>query len=211
VDVSIFTPRNKAFSRDCLGIPQEAKVLLFAAHTLGERRKGMSLLIEAIAGLRDVRQLHLLAVGGYSALEGLNIPYLPLGYISNERLLSIVYSAADVCVIPTLQDNLPNIAIESLACGTPVASFRVGGMPEIIRDGSTGLLAAPADIQGLRAAVTRLLEDINLRESMAALCRQTAVEEYSLDIQAQRYLSMYERLTGHVQPEQVGGRAAPVG
>jgi glycosyltransferase involved in cell wall biosynthesis len=196
VDIEAFAPRNRAFARDALGLPQDAKVLLFAGHTVDERRKGFSVLIEALAGLREVQNLHLLSVGGYSALPQMGIPYHPLGYISNERLLSIVYSAADLCVVPTLQDNLPNITIESLACGTPVVGFDVGGMSDVVSDGHTGLLVPLGDSEALRESIRRALANSAALAEMSANCRRTAVEKYSIHRQAQDYLELYESLAG---------------
>lgn len=192
VDLDAFAPRDKAFARDTLGLPQDAKVLLFAGHTVDERRKGFSILLEALAGLREQQNLHLLSVGGFSALPALGIPYHPLGYVSNERLLSIVYSAADLCVVPTLQDNLPNIAIESLACGTPVVGFNVGGMPDIVDHGHTGLLVTLGDSQALRENIQRTLSNPAALADMSANCRRTAVEKYSIQKQARDYLELYE-------------------
>lgn len=199
VDLDAFAPRNRAFARNALGLPQEAKVLLFAAHTIDERRKGFSVLIEALAGLREEKNLHLVAVGGYSVLPHLGIPYHPLGYISNERLLSVVYSAADLCLVPTLQDNLPNIIIESMACGTPVVGFNVGGMPDVVSDGRTGLLVPLGDSQALRENIRRALANSAGLAEMSANCRRTAVEKYSIHRQARDYLKLYESLTGPVE------------
>src|ERR1019366_4607030 len=194
LDVEAFAPRNRAFARDTLGLPQQAKVLLFAAHTVSERRKGFSLLVEALAGLREDPNLFLLAVGGYSAVEQIGIPCCPLGYISNERLLSIVYSAADLCVVPALQETGPMIAIESLACGTPVVGFPAGDMPDIVRPGLTGLLVPLGDSQALREGIRGMLARPEALAEMRLNCRQIAVGEYSLEILARRYISLYETM-----------------
>ena len=198
LDVEAFAPRDRTFAKDALGLPQEAKVLLFAAHTVSERRKGFSLLIKALAGFREDRNVFLLAVGGYSDVEEIGIPCRALGYISNERLLSIVYSAADLCVVPTLQDNLPNIAMESLACGTPVVGFRVGGMPDLVRDGLTGLLVSSGDSLALREGIRDMLACPEALAAMRLHCRRVAVEEYSMCRQAREHLRLYESLgAGH--------------
>jgi glycosyltransferase involved in cell wall biosynthesis len=199
LDVEAFAPRDRAFARDALGLPQEARVLLFAAHAVGERRKGFSLLVEALAGLREDPDLFLLAVGGYSGLEQIGIPCRPLGYISNERLLSIVYSAADMCVVPTLQDNLPNIAIESLACGTPLIGFRVGGMPDIVRDGLTGLLVPLGDSQALREGIRGMLACPEALAEMRFDCRRIAVDDYSVCRKAREHVRLYKSLGARSQ------------
>ena len=194
LDIEAFAPRDRAFARDSLGLPQDAKVLIFAAHTASERRKGFSILVEAIAGLREIPNLHLLSVGGYSELQQLGIPYRPLGYISNQRLLSIVYSAADLCVVPTLQETGPMIAIESLACGTPVIGFPAGDMPDIVRTGLTGLLVPSGDSLALRQGIRGMLACPEALAEMRFKCRQVAVGEYSLEILASRHISLYKSM-----------------
>ena len=196
VDLDAFAPRNKAFARDTLGLPQEANVLLFAAHAVDERRKGFSALMAALGGLREDLNLHLVAVGRYSVSPDMGIPFRSLGYISNERLLSAVYSAADLCVVPTLQDNLPNIAIESLACGTPVVGFNVGGLPDIVDHGHTGLLVPVGNSQALRESIASALANPEALASMGVQCRRSAVEKYSIHRQALDYLTLYQNLDG---------------
>ena len=194
LDLAAFAPRNRAFARDALGIPKDAKVLIFAAHTVSERRKGFPLLVEALAGLRDDPDLFLLSVGGQAAVEQIAIPYRPLGYISNERLLSIVYSAADICVVPTLQDAMPMTVIESLACGTPVIGFPVGCLPDIVRDGMTGRLVPLGNSQALREGIRGMLARPQALAEMRLKCREVAVGEYSLEILARRHTSLYETM-----------------
>lgn len=116
------------------------------------------------------------------------------GYLTGEKQLSWVYSAADVFVLPSLQDNLPNTALEALACGVPVVGFDVGGIPEIVREGETGLLVPAKDVAGLRAAITSVLENKDARVRMAEAGRRYAVENYGLEIQARRYLELYTEL-----------------
>ena len=199
LDVDAFAPRDRGFARDVLGLPRDGKVLLFAAHTVGERRKGFSIIVEAVKDLREVQNVHLLSVGGYSELQQLGIPYCRLGYISNERLLSIVYSAADLCVVPTLQDNLPNIAIESLACGTPLVGFDVGGMPDIVHNDRAGLLFPVGNSQALCEGIRQMLASPGALAEMSARCRQIAVEEYSMQQQARNYVKFYGSLSGGSQ------------
>jgi glycosyltransferase involved in cell wall biosynthesis len=116
------------------------------------------------------------------------------GFVGDERLLSLMYSAADLFVIPSRQDNLPNTVLESLACGLPVVGFDVGGIPEMVRPGVTGLLARSGNIDELGIAIAELLEDDTGRREMALNCRQVAVKEYSLELQASRYVELYRTI-----------------
>ncbi len=120
--------------------------------------------------------------------------YLNLGYVSSGRLKSIAFSAADLFVFPTRADNLPLILQESMACGTPMVSFKVGGVPDLVRHGITGYLATPEDASDLSGGIVQLLEDRELRERMSQNCRAIAVEEYPIKLQARKYIELYENL-----------------
>ena len=194
VDLEEFAPRDRRMSRNVLGIPQNAHVLMFVSDDLTNRRKGFSLLIEALSAMTQYPDLFLVSVGtGQPPMTGC-IPCLHLGHVNNDRWLSLIYSAADVFVIPSLQDNLPNTVLESMACGTPVIGFAVGGISDMIRDGRTGLLVPPQDVAGLRNAMVRLIRDSSARVSMSEESRRIAVDEYSRELQVQRYSELYKSL-----------------
>jgi len=169
-------------------------VILFAADAINIRRKGLHLLLDALRGLQSKGQVLLLSVGRGEApsVEGFSSRHLrPM---DDDERLSSVYSAADIYVAPSEQDNLPNTVLESIACGVPVAAFGVGGIPDVVRPGLTGYLAGAADVAELRAMISRLLERDEERAQMSKTCRKIAVEEYSLEIQAKRYLELYQQL-----------------
>lgn len=194
LDVDIFSPRSAEVGRRALEIPCDASVVLFVAHSVSVQRKGLALLSQALASLHDLPALFLLSLGsGAPDVEG-NIPHLHVGHISQERLLALLYSTADVYVVPSLQDNLPNTVLESLACGTPVVGFDVGGIPDMVRPGVTGLLAPVGEVVGLSAAIAEVLQDDVRRAEMSRNSRCVAEDEYSLKVQAQRYLELYESL-----------------
>jgi glycosyltransferase involved in cell wall biosynthesis len=110
--------------------------------------------------------------------------------------MSEIYSAADLYVIPSLHDNQPNTVLESMACGTPVAGFDVGGVREMVRPGVCGVLAGVGDISGLRAAIVDILQCSEKRAAMGVACRRTILEEYRLETQCRRYIELYERELG---------------
>ena len=194
LDLEDFSPRDSHFARQVLGLPQEAKVVLFVAASVDNRRKGFAYLEEALAGLGPRPDLCLASVGRGKAAGNAPISYLHLGRTDNDRLLSLIYSAADLFVIPSLEDNLPSTVLESLACGTPVVGFKVGGIPEVVREGVTGRLAPVGEVDSLRAAILELLENPDKRQEMSANCRRIALEEYSLELMARNYTQLYQRL-----------------
>jgi len=179
------------------GIPFDAKAILFIADGLHIQRKGLHLLVEALAGGDPDGDVFLICVGPGFPPDLRRFPHNHVEAVHDDRLLSQIYSSADVLVVPSLQENLPNTAVEAISCGTPVVGFAVGGIPDIVRPGLTGSLARPGDAGDLRRAITELLNNQN-RKVMSESCRRIALQEYSLENQARRYLDLYEQLLRNV-------------
>ena len=193
LDTSDFAPRDKMFSRDTLGVPRDKKVVLFVADSATNKRKGFDYLAKALEGLRDRSDLFLLSVGG-SEPKISGLPILHLGRINHDRMLSIIYSAADVFVIPSLQESFGQTVTESLACGTPVVGFDTGGIPDMVRPGITGYLAPVGNASELGSAIVRVLDAPDNSAEMSKNCRQIAEQEYSMQTQAQAYRAFYQTL-----------------
>jgi len=196
VNTDEFAPRDRAAARSVLGIPEESEVVLFVAYSVAPRRKGFPLLMDALRQLSNRPNLLAVSVGAGSPAADIPFPTLHLGKISQNRLLSLVYSAADVYVIPSLQDNLPSTVLESMACGTPVVGFDVGGVPEMVRPGVTGTLAPVGDVDFLAASISSLLSDPAERKAMAERCRSVVMDEYGMDSYVRGYEALYHRLVG---------------
>ncbi len=199
VDTEAYQPLDPQLCRTVLGIAPHKKVLLFAAGHLNRRHKGGDLLIQALQSLPQSlkSELVLLLLGEGGEVLARAIPdfhVLPLGFVSGHRLKSVVYSAADVCVLPTRGEGLPNVLLESMACGTPMVSFDVGGVPDLVRPNMTGYLAKPEDVQDLRDGILYLLEDPSLREAMHERCRRIACKEYAVELEVQRYIALYRQV-----------------
>lgn len=193
LDTDVFAPRNRKFAREILGLPQDATIILFVAAVVQMRYKGFLQLTEALAGLKGQDNLLLTSVGTKPVLN-VGIPHAHLGYITDDRLLALAYNAADLFVIPSLHDNSPNTVLEAMACGIPVVGFETGGVPDMVRDGVTGLLAPCNDVAALRAAIEDLLLNPSKREEMGINSRRVALQEYSLAVQARRYSELYQSL-----------------
>jgi glycosyltransferase involved in cell wall biosynthesis len=193
LDLEVFQPRDRALSRELLGIAKEAKVVLFVSNGL-VHLKGFHVLLDALSGIDESNGLYLLSLG-LGAVAGLDrFKHTHIPSIGQDGLLSLIYSAADVFVLPSLADNLPNTMLESIACGTPVVASAVGGIPDTVRPGVTGLLVKTGDATELRSAILGLLGNDSLRAEMSANCRKIALAEYSLELQARRYLEIYEAM-----------------
>ena len=195
LDLEAFAPRDQGGIRSLLGIPADARVALFVADGLDNRRKGFALLVEALNHCAAmVPGLMLMSLGPKPPQVNVRLPWMHLGSINNDRFLSMIYSAADVFVISSLQDNLPNTVLEAMACGTPIIGVGVGGIAEMVRNGLNGVTVPRADAGALSAAVRDLLDGAAQRQEMKVTCRRIALEEYPLELQARRYLKIYESL-----------------
>jgi len=200
VDLSTFRPLAQAIAREFLGIEPDRQVLLTAALNLDDRCKGSDLLIDALGALpSQVKdRTSLLTVGKLrrrvDRIAG--IRSRNLGLLADEHFMAIAYSAADLLVLPARSDMLSKVALESIACGTPVVSFKVGGLPEVVHPGETGALAEPEDTQGFRNAIVGLLEDGDLRSRMRVDCRTRAESEFSLDECVDSHIRLYASVAG---------------
>lgn len=194
IDVDVFRPLDRAAARAELGIDPGAAVVAFGASGGGTNpRKGRDLLLEALEGATDLPAGSVLLTfgkrdpahvfGDHKALQ--------LGHIDDPAELRVAYAAADVFVAPSRQENLANTVLESLACGTPVVAFDIGGMREAIDHASTGWLARPLDVRDLAAGIRwALAAGPPIRES----CRRTALARFDGRVQAGEWRSLYERL-----------------
>jgi glycosyltransferase involved in cell wall biosynthesis len=144
--------------------------------------------------LRRDAVLLALGEGGEALVQKAGIEGIALEYVKSDRLKRIAYSAADVLVFPTRAENLSLVLLESMACGTPMVSFRVGGVPDLVRPGLTGYLAEPEDVKDLAAGIVKLLEDLPLRTSLGRHCREIAVKEYALDLHVERHIGLYRKV-----------------
>ncbi|MBD2521554.1 glycosyltransferase family 4 protein [Nostoc sp. FACHB-133] len=198
LDTDAYQSLDKDKCKNILGIPAEKKVIMFCADGLQDSRKGGDLLVQAIQTLPQALKAETLLLtlgsGGEKVLEVVGIPTLNLGYVSGDRMKSIAYSAADVFIFPTRADNLPLVLQESMACGTPMVSFKVGGVPDLVRAGITGYLAQPEDTQDFCNGIVQLLIDKEQRYKMSENCRVIALQEYTLELQAKKYIELYQQV-----------------
>jgi len=125
------------------------------------------------------------------------IPTVSLGYLKGDEALIDAYNCADVVIVPSLEDNLPNIALEAIACGIPVAAFDVGGMPDILVDGWNGRLVPEVDSERLGRALVGILADSRRLKAMSSNARDYAQQRFSLQGQAKAYQILYEQLIGN--------------
>lgn len=200
IDTQVYEPLDPAQCRALLGIPRNKKVVMFSALDMSQHWKGGDLLMEALhslpGSLKSETLLLLLGNKGGAIAQSAGIPVLSLGYISNDRLKAIAYSAADLFVSPSRAEAFGLVALESLACGTPVVAFGVGGALELVRPGLTGYLAEPENAQDLCNGIIQLLGDESVGIAMGERGRKLVLEEYNCELYVQRYVALYRHLLG---------------
>ena len=210
VDLERFHPLGRAEARGRLGLNGH-KVLLFVGRI--EALKGLDLLINTAAHL-DSDDVQVLVVGSDADGSGdvarlrqmaddLNIAEAVefVGRVPQERL-AWYYSAADVCVVPSYYESFGLVALESMACGTPVVASRVGGLPTIVRHGRTGYLKSWRCPEAFANSLEMILHNGSLRESMGQAARRWA-ETMSWDAVAARLLGIYRELSA-ADPDRPG-------
>tara|TARA_B100001093_G_C26860251_1_gene1029779 strand:+ start:14168 stop:14533 length:366 start_codon:yes stop_codon:yes gene_type:complete len=114
--------------------------------------------------------------------------------ISDDSLKSLIYNLADLFILPSDIDNFPNTILESFACGVPVIASKVGGIPETVIEGHTGLLFDIHDASTLSSAIEQFYTNRELHKTMSSNCRSTVVEKYTLMQQAGKYTNLYHGL-----------------
>lgn len=199
-DTELFSPKDRNVCREALGISQESFVVLVGATSMRTKWKGLDLFIQAMAefgnSLPVATPVEIVTFGQDAfdapALNGV-VRVTHLGPVRERRLMSILYNAVDLFAAPSRMENLANTVLESLACGTPVVAFAIGGMPDMIEHRVNGYLASPFDImdfaQGIRWGLAQRGCD-EVREN----CRRKIVMGFSTDREIEAYLRLYNAL-----------------
>ncbi|WP_293667301.1 glycosyltransferase family 4 protein [uncultured Parabacteroides sp.] len=197
IDTSVFKPRNKSDARVLLHLPEDKSLLLFAAAKLSDKRKGANYLIEACSVLKqcytDKIEIVLMGNGSEELCRALPFKVNSLGYISDQATMVAAYSCADLFVIPSLEDNLPNTIMESMACGTPCVGFATGGIPEMIDHKINGYVANCMDASDLANGIQWILEHKDWQVLSDACVKKVQVN-YAEEVVAKRYIELYKSI-----------------
>jgi glycosyltransferase involved in cell wall biosynthesis len=204
IDTVLFRPVPKEYARTILKLPKDKKIILFGASNANDKRKGFNYLENAIIDLNNRGMLTgcELLVFGNSFKSGLSIPHIKINYIGqvhDQLFLPVVYSAADIFIAPSILDNLANTVLEAMSCGTPVIAFAIGGMPDAIDDGINGFLAKTISHECLAKAILSALNNYAQLDKFSITARMKITEQFSNEMQAQRFIKLYEDILGRGQ------------
>ena len=200
LDTRQFTARDKLQARQELGLPANKTIIGFGAASLKNPRKGASEFFQAMSLVRNQEEILCLGFGEHAAVpDQLRLPEIrTTGYLHTPDQLASVYSAADLFVMPSLGENMPQTVIESMSCATPVVAFRVGGIPEVVIPGQTGLLADLRDCGELAKQIQWMVDHPDQRRQMGRQARIKVESEFDLERQTATYVRLYENVVGSV-------------
>ena len=197
LDTQKYRPIERQVARELLNLPQEKCLVLFGSlGATSDKRKGFHLLQPALRDLSNSGwqdRLELVIFGESAPLNppdfGFKVHYL--GTFGDDLSLALVYSAADVFVLPSTQENLANTVMEAIACGTPCVAFNIGGMPDLIEHHKNGYLAQPYRIEDFAQGIAWVLENKERYQKLSYRAREKTEQEFTKEIQARRYLSLF--------------------
>jgi glycosyltransferase involved in cell wall biosynthesis len=193
VDTKVFKPLSQVTSRDQLGLPQDKKIITFIAQGgANNPYKGWQYFSQLVSAYATNPDIIFLVIGGSESggdNQVINIPYQ-----TDRHKLSQYYNATDVLVFPSFAESFGLVPLESLLCGTPVAAFPVGIIPNVISHLKNGYIAKQNDVQDLKTGVDYLLE-----HSLQGATLKVIQDKYSLESMTKAYLELYQRLISDFQ------------
>lgn len=198
IDTRMFHPGDRAEARRQEQLPADKRLLLFVCQRVTNVNKGMQYLIDACNRLVQQypemkENTGVIIMGGHAEELAGQLPFesFPLGYVSDEQRIIQIYRAADVFLLPSLSENLPNTIMEAMACGVPCVGFRVGGIPEMIDHQKNGYVAAYKDAADLAHGIRWTLDEAD-GERLSSQCVSKVVHNYSQSSVSVRYIEVYQ-------------------
>ncbi|MFG0283432.1 MAG: glycosyltransferase [Phycisphaerales bacterium JB039] len=187
LDIETFRPRDRRMCRELLGLPQDDFIVLTSACSLVDERKGVAHLAEAMGAL-DLPDALVVGIGWFDPKQPAPIPNMrAMGYIDDPQQMAMLYSAADVFVGPSLEEAFGQVFVEAAACGTPAIGYPVGGVPEAITHGVTGLVAREVSPEALAEVIATLHADEQYRRDLGRWARIHIENEWSTWAAYQRF------------------------
>ncbi len=197
IDPCRFQPIDKAVARKIFGFPSQKKILLFGAcDALTDRNKGFGFLEAALREMsktkwRDEMEIGIFGNESRQDMPDTGFPTHYLGFVRDETSLAVLYSSADVMVVPSIQEAFGQTAMESLACGTPVVAFRTSGLMDIVGHKVTGYLAEPFEVSDLKRGILWVVEDEDRWRRISRQSRERVEKSFTSKIQAEKYARLY--------------------
>jgi len=197
IDTNKYKPFPKKEARELWSLPQDKKLILFGAmNATGDKRKGFKELSDALHKIKN-DTVKLVVFGSSEPQDAPDFGFKTyyVGQLNDDVSLVTLYSAVDVMVVPSLQENLSNAIMESQSCGTPVVAFGIGGNGDMIEHERNGYLAKPFDAQDLAKGIEWILKlNENDYSELCQNARGKVIEEFDSRVVAQKYIELYREV-----------------
>jgi len=201
IDTYLYKPANDAIQNLSEPKNKDMKYLLFGSMNINDKRKGfiflknaLEILIRKYPETRNIIEIMVFGKSGQVIEDMLPYTIQNLGVLKNENQLIKTYQSADLFILPSLEDNLPNTIMEALSCGIPVVAFDTGGIPEMIIHQKNGYLAGYKNAEDLANGIYWALFQSDNRE-LSSFARKRVLENYNNSLVAGQYLKLYRELT----------------
>jgi len=200
LNTTCFKPIDKATARNILSLPKDKKLILFGSMDITTNKlKGFHLLADALRSFanyrwRNIAELIVIGACEPSTPPDLGLKYTYFGHINDEISMAILYSAVDVFVLPSIHENLPNVIMEAMACGTPCVAFNIGGISDLIEHKKTGYLAQSFDTEDMANGIAWILDKTDRWQQLSQHARSKVENEFALEKVAQRYVELYNKI-----------------
>jgi len=195
IDTNVFKPHSKDFSRNLWNLPKDKKLILFGAmDATSDPRKGYNELLESL-NMLNINDTEIIIFGNSKINISQNIRFKThyLGNLIDDISLVSLYCSVDVMVVPSLQENLSNVIMESLSCGTPVVGFDIGGNSDMIEHKKNGYLANPLDSSDLARGIEWILNFENY-DNLLNYSRKKILNEFDDSLVSENYLNLYKQV-----------------
>lgn len=199
IDTRVFAPSDRKQASSRSGLPSDKRVILFVSQRVSHPNKGMAYLAEACTLLAKqypemLDNTVVTILGGHAEEIREQLPFetVSLGYVSDTKQIVDIYNSADVFVLPSLSENLPNTIMEAMACGVPCVGFKVGGIPEEIDHKKNGYVAEYCNAADLARGIRWILDEADYSSLSNEALRKVRVS-YSQQSVAVKYIEVYNQ------------------
>jgi glycosyltransferase involved in cell wall biosynthesis len=216
LDLQQFNPEERLKAREALGLNPAAILIGFGAADVQAPRKGLQHLLNALRRIKtsesreteSIAPIECVIFGSGERIPCADLPKLHhFGFLDSPERQRLIYSAVDFVVVPSREDNQPQVGLEAMACGSPVVAFDSGGLSEYVLDGETGLLAPLGDEPALADRILKMAKSSELRHRLSSHSRRLIERHFDVRKQSERYLELYQSLV-QTKTNALGSRAA---
>ncbi len=196
LNTQIYRPHSKPFSRKTLNLPEDKRLIAFGAIGGGsDPRKGFDMLLSAMRQVSESIANIACVIFGQSKpkdVPDIGTSIYWMGHLNDDISLALLYSAVDVMVVPSRQENLPQSGTEAQACGCPVVAFNCTGLPDVVKHRKTGYLAEAYSNTDLAAGIEWVLEDNERHLALSKTARERAARLWSPEVVVSEYMKVYQ-------------------